>query len=80
VYANSAQLEVTPWDFTLIFGEIQRYGPSPSEARIEQQVAVVMSPQHAKALLGILSGNVAEYEQRVGEIRLLQQATEAKSK
>jgi hypothetical protein len=70
VYTNSANLEVTPWDFRLTFGELQRV-PNKSP-RVEQFVAVVMSPQHAKALLAILRNHVEEYEKQVGEIKLPQ--------
>lgn len=70
IYANSAFIEVTPWDFKMIFGEIQKIG---IKMHVEQSVAVVMSPQHAKALLNVLATNVQEYEKQVGEIRLAQQ-------
>ena len=70
LYTNSAQLEVTPWDFKLVFGELVR--SENNLPKIEQHVAVVMSPQHAKALLGILATNVQEYEKQVGEIKLPQ--------
>jgi Protein of unknown function (DUF3467) len=66
MYSNSAQLEVTPWDFTIVFGEIIRSPDQPPQ--VEQQVSVVMSPQHAKALLGVLANNLQEYEKKVGGV------------
>ena len=66
-YANSAQIEVTPWDFRLIFGELVKTGSKP---KVEQSVAVIMSPQHAKALLGVLAANLREYESKIGKIDL----------
>lgn len=69
-YANAANLEVTPWDFKLVFGELKKI--SDGKTVIEQSVEVTMSPQHAKALAGILSANVREYEKSVGEIKLPQ--------
>jgi hypothetical protein len=69
VYANSANLEITPWDFKLVFGELIR---DKGEHKIEEIVAVVMSPQHAKALLNVMQNNVREYEKQVGEIKLPQ--------
>jgi len=68
IYSNSAQLDVTPWDFRLTFGELKPEANKPP--KIEQLVGVVMSPQHAKALVQILSTFVQEYEKNVGEIKL----------
>lgn len=69
IYANAANLEMTPWDFSLIFGELKKTG---DKVVIEQSVAVTMSPQHAKALAGVLVTHVKEYEKQVGEIKLPQ--------
>ena len=67
VYANSAQIETSVWDFKIIFGEIAKVG---SKLAIEQSVAVSMSPQHVKALLGVLGSNLREYEKRFGKINV----------
>lgn len=67
MYSNSVQLTVTPWDFTFSFGEIKLPMEKPT---VENQVGIVMSPQHAKALANILVGHVREYEKKVGEIKL----------
>src|SRR5690242_19045509 len=67
-YANNAQIEVTPWDFRLIFGELINTGAN--KLKVEQSVAIVMSPQHAKALLSILATNLREYEGKIGKIDL----------
>jgi hypothetical protein len=69
IYANSANAEVTAWDFKIIFGEIKK---SQGKLVIEQSVQVTMSPQHAKALAEMLTSNVREYERSVGEIKLPQ--------
>ena len=66
-YANAANMEVTPWDFKIVFGELKK---SEGKVVIEQSVEVTMSPQHAKALAEILSSNVREYEKNIGEIKL----------
>lgn len=58
VYPNSAQIETTVWDFKLIFGEMAKAG---DKMVIEQSVAIVMSPQHLKALVGVLAHNLREY-------------------
>jgi hypothetical protein len=67
VYANSAQIETSVWDFQLIFGELTK---TAGKLVIEQSVAIVMSPQHAKAFVGVLANNIREYEKKVGEIKL----------
>jgi hypothetical protein len=71
IYSNSANLEVTPWDFKLIFGALVK-SEAGKPPKIENRVEVVMSPQHAKALLGIFASNVQEYEKQMGEIKLPQ--------
>ena len=73
IYSNSTNLEVTPWDFKFIFGVLVK--PAAGNIpKIESLAEVVMSPQHAKALLGLLNTNVQEYEKNVGEIKLPQPA------
>jgi hypothetical protein len=67
IYSNAANMEVTPWDFKIVFGELKRTDGKPV---IEQSVEITMSPQHAKALAGMLSTNVREYETQIGEIKL----------
>jgi hypothetical protein len=66
-YTNAANLEMTPWDFTLLFGELKKSG---DRMTIEHSVGIAMSPQHAKALAGILLTQVKEYEKQIGEIKL----------
>jgi hypothetical protein len=68
IYSNSANLEVTPWDFKIVFGSVGK--GETGQSRIENRVEVTMSPQHAKALLAIFATNLQEYEKRVGEIKL----------
>jgi len=67
IYVNSAQIEASIWDFRLIFGEMTQ---SSGKLLVEQSLAVIMSPQHAKALLNILASNLQEYEKKVGQINL----------
>jgi len=69
VYANAANLEMTAWDFKIIFGELRKSG---DKVVIEQSVEVTMSPQHTKALAGVLINHVKEYEKHIGEIKLPQ--------
>jgi len=71
IYSNSVNLDVTPWDFKFVFGGLVGQGPN-KPPKIENRVEVVMSPQHAKALLNIFTTHLHEYEKRVGEIKLPQ--------
>jgi hypothetical protein len=70
VYANAVNLEMTPWDFSLLFGELKK---SNDKVVIEHSVGIIMSPQHAKALAGVLLNQLKEYEKRIGEIKLPEQ-------
>jgi hypothetical protein len=67
-YANSVQVRVNVWDFFLVFGTLQQQ--SETEVEVNNFQGVYLSPQQAKALLGILQQNVAGYEGTFGEIKL----------
>jgi flagellar protein FlaG len=67
-YANSVQIRVNLWDFFLMFGNISQ--TSPENVQIHNFQGIYMSPQQAKALLGVLQQNVSQYETAFGEIRL----------
>jgi flagellar protein FlaG len=67
-YANSVQMRVNVWDFFLVFGTIQQQSEAQVEIRNFQ--GIYLSPQQAKALLGLLQQNVAGYETAFGEIKL----------
>jgi flagellar protein FlaG len=67
-YANSVQMRVNVWDFFMVFGTLQQQTESHVEIRNFQ--GVYLSPQQAKALLGLLQQNVSGYESAFGEIKL----------
>jgi flagellar protein FlaG len=67
-YANSVQIRVNLWDFFLMFGNINQ--TSQDIVQIHNFQGIYVSPQQAKALLGILQQNVSQYESAFGEIRL----------
>ena len=67
-YANSVQVRVSVWDFFLIFGRLQPQ--TPEQVEVHNFQGIYLSPQQAKALLGILQHNVGGYEQAFGEIKL----------
>jgi len=72
-YANSVQMRVNIWDFFLVFGTLQQQSEMQVEIRNFQ--GIYLSPQQAKALLGLLQQNVAGYEAAFGEIKLDPRAT-----
>lgn len=67
-YANSVQMRVNVWDFFLAFGTVQQQNENQVEVRNFQ--GIYLSPQQAKALLGLLQQNVTGYETAFGEIKL----------
>ncbi|MFZ0867531.1 MAG: DUF3467 domain-containing protein [Candidatus Sulfotelmatobacter sp.] len=67
-YANSVQMRVNVWDFFMVFGTLQQQTEAQVEIRNFQ--GIYLSPQQAKALLGLLQQNVAGYESAFGEIKL----------
>jgi len=67
-YANSVQIRVNLWDFYIMFGRLNQ--TSADTVNIENFQGIYVSPQQAKALLGLLQQNVSQYEAAFGEIRL----------
>jgi hypothetical protein len=67
-YANSVQMRVNVWDFFLAFGTVQQQ--SETQVEIKNFQGIYLSPQQAKALLGLLQQNVTGYETTFGEIKL----------
>ncbi len=74
-YANSVQMRVNIWDFFLVFGTLQQQSETNVEIRNFQ--GIYLSPQQAKALLGLLQQNVVSYESAFGEIKLDPRTTPA---
>ena len=73
-YSNSVQIRVNVWDFFLQFGTIHQ--KSQEEVEIRSFQGIYLSPQQAKALLGVLHQNIAQYESAFGEIKLDPNATQ----
>jgi flagellar protein FlaG len=67
-YANSVQVRMSVWDFFLVFGTMHQ--ESAAEVKVENFQGIYLSPQQAKALLNILSQNLAQYEQTFGTLAL----------
>jgi hypothetical protein len=62
VYANMVNIIHGPYDFTFNFIKV-----SPPTGNVVSRV--MMSPQHAKALLNALKENIRKYENSFGEIK-----------
>ena len=67
-YANSVQVRMSVWDFQLIFGTM--HPQAADEVTVRNFQGVYLSPQQAKALLGVLGENVQQYERAFGQIAL----------
>jgi len=67
-YSNSVQVRVSVWDFFLAFGLVHQ--DAPDTVSIQNLQGIYLSPQQAKALLGLLQQNFSGYESAFGEIKL----------
>jgi len=65
-YVNFANIIHSPSEFILDLGRVV---PGRSDVKIYSRV--ILTPLHAKQLLEALSHNIALFEQKHGEIRLL---------
>jgi len=63
IYSNLAIISHSPAEFVLDFTRIL---PGVPKARVLARI--VMTPQHAKLLLGALNDNILRYEQQYSEI------------
>jgi spore coat protein CotH len=69
LYSNDTQIQITPWDVRLVFGEISEGAtPERPEVSIKSNGQVTMSPQHAKKVAEILISSLAKYEQTFGPL------------
>jgi hypothetical protein len=63
IYSNLAIIQHSPAEFVIDFTRIL---PGVPKAKVHARV--VMTPQHAKLLLGALNDNIIRYEQQYGDI------------
>ena len=71
LYTNDTQIQLTPWDFRLILGQIAGVPTEKNPTITVRAVAEIrMSPQHAKKIALILMGQIAHYEKMIGPIPL----------
>jgi hypothetical protein len=74
-YVNHSAVSSNPFDVRVILSEL--VVDEAGQAMLEQQVSIVMSPQHAKALLVLLESNINRWQSRFGTINLDSFAGEA---
>lgn len=68
IYVDSTRMALSPWDIRFHFGLLKE-----KEQGIvvdEEQAVVIMSPQHAKAVLDVLKSNIEKWEAAHGKIIL----------
>lgn len=63
VYSNIVRIGHSPYEFMLDFGQFQ-----PEGKRAFMDVRIIVSPQHAKAILKALNENIAGFEEKHGKI------------
>jgi len=66
-YSNTMQMIVTAWDFRMLFSEIAP--GSPGKLVAHPRASIIMSPQHFKAMLGVMNERLADYEKTNGTIQ-----------
>ncbi len=65
IYSNLALITHSPAEFVIDFTRIL-----PGVPKTRVYARIVMTPQHAKGLLGALEENIKKYESQYGEIKL----------
>lgn len=65
IYANLAMIAHSPNEIILDFARVM---PGSQKARVQSRI--IMTPAHAKMLLGALEDNLKKYEKQFGEIKL----------
>jgi Protein of unknown function (DUF3467) len=82
IYVNGIAILYSAWDFSLVFlrglpaesGAGAGGGEHSFETTAQAVSSVVMSPQHAKAMLKALADNIQAYEKEHGEIPVVKPA------
>ncbi len=81
ISASAIVILHTPVEFRImIYTDYPEYGPDLKVKSIERvrEMDIVLSPQHAKILLGALKANIERYEKQFGEIRPMPKAPPVK--
>lgn len=67
-YVNSAQIGSTPFEFRLTLSEMREL--EPGTLGMEEKITLVMSPQHIKVMVMLISQNLKRWEEANGAIRI----------
>lgn len=65
IYSNLAIITHSPAEFVIDFTRVL---PGIPKAKVHARI--IMTPQHAKMLLGALKENIDKYERKFGEIKI----------
>ncbi|MBM4169319.1 MAG: DUF3467 domain-containing protein [Ignavibacteria bacterium] len=65
VYSNLAIITHSPAEFVIDFTRVL---PGLPKAKVHARI--IMTPQHAKMLLGALKDNIEKYERKFGEVKI----------
>ena len=68
VYSNLAIINHSPSEFVIDFIQMM---PGVPKAKVKSRI--VITPQHAKRLLGALNDNISRFEQQFGTIQEIEQ-------
>jgi hypothetical protein len=66
IYIDAARMASSPWDIRIHFSLLKE--TEPGVVVDEEQVVIIMSPQHAKALMGVVVKNVKKWEDKYGKL------------
>lgn len=68
IYSNLALISHSPAEFVIDFTRLL-----PGVPKTKVYARIIMTPQHAKSLLGALKDNIEKYESQFGEIKIISQ-------
>ena len=66
IYADSTRMGRSPWDLRMHFALLKE--TTPGVVHEEEQVVIIMSPQHAKVFSMVLAEHIGKYEKAFGVI------------
>jgi len=67
IYTNNVQVSISLYDVRLLLNDV--VSATQSRIDVEEQAAIVMSPEHARDVSEALRRALAQYEERFGPIR-----------
>ena len=66
-YCNTLRMGAGPYDIQMMFGAIRERN-GPEDQVVEEQMLIIVSPQHAKAMFNSLRITIETYETNFGVI------------